>query len=302
MNIGLVDLDTSHPASWLPHLRALGHDVVGVWDGGGVHPAGYAERFITEHGIARVFPTLEAMAEAVDLAIVHSANWDMHVARIAPFVTAGRAVLVDKPIAGNRRDLAQIGAWVAAGARITGGSSLRVCREAQAWQAGGAVAHTALCGCGVDEFNYGIHAYALLSGLLGPGIISARHLSTHGQRRIQLTWADGRVGWLVVGPADWFPFYATLVSDSGVTYLTIDTDHLYRALLEAMLPYLAGETDTPPLPWEALIEPELAALAARESWRHGDVEVRLDAVENDGYDGTAFAATYRDTKYPLKLS
>lgn len=302
MHIGLVDLDTSHPAAWLPHLRDLGHEVAGVWDGGGVHPAGYAERFVAEHGIPRVFPSLEALAGAVDLAIVHSVNWDRHVERLRPLVAAGTAVLVDKPLAGNRADLAQIGQWIAGGARITGGSSLRCCPEAQAWRARGLTAHTALCGCGVDEFNYGIHAAALLSGLLGPGIVSARHLGTHGQRRIQLTWADGRLGWLVVGPSDWLPLYATLISETTVTHLTVDTSRIYRALLETTLPYLSGETDTPPLPWEALIEPELALLAARQSRHNGDREVRLDALGDDGFDGAAFAAAYRDAKYPSVVS
>ena len=31
MKIGLVDLDTSHPAAWVPILRELGHDVVGIY-------------------------------------------------------------------------------------------------------------------------------------------------------------------------------------------------------------------------------------------------------------------------------
>ena len=38
MKIGLVDLDTSHPASWIPILREYGHEIVGVVDHGNVHP------------------------------------------------------------------------------------------------------------------------------------------------------------------------------------------------------------------------------------------------------------------------
>ncbi len=41
MRIGVVDLDTSHPQNWVPSERELGHDVVGLWDGGDVHPPGY---------------------------------------------------------------------------------------------------------------------------------------------------------------------------------------------------------------------------------------------------------------------
>jgi hypothetical protein len=52
--------------------------------------------------------------------------------------------------------------------------------------------HTVVCGCGVDEFNYGIHAYAMLSGILSAGIRSVQHLGQGGQRRLLVTWQDGR--------------------------------------------------------------------------------------------------------------
>ena len=38
MKIGIVDLDTSHPQAWIPIEREMGHEVIGVWDGGSVHP------------------------------------------------------------------------------------------------------------------------------------------------------------------------------------------------------------------------------------------------------------------------
>jgi len=303
MRIGLVDLDTSHPGSWLPHERDLGHEVVGVWDGGGVHPAGYAEQFAVDNGISRVFPTLEAMAGEIDLVIIHSVNWDRHVERARPFVEAGVSVLIDKPMAGNLRDLRQFLQWSADGARIAGGSSLRCCEEVRAWNARPVeergAPHTALCGCGVDEFNYGIHAYSLLFGLLGTGVQRVRHLGEHGQRRIQVVFDDGRLGLLVIGPAAWMPFHGTVVTEKGVTQFTADSNRLYRALLEAVLPYLGGETDQPPIPVAQLIEPELAALAARQSWLNGDREVKIaDIAEDNAYDGYAFEVEYRKARYP----
>ena len=303
MKIGLVDLDTSHPASWLPHERDLGHEVVGVWDGGGVHPAGYADRFAAEHGIPRVFSSPREMIGEIDLAIIHSTNWDRHVERAHPFVEAGVPVLIDKPLAGTLRDLRQLLRWEEEGARIAGGSSLRFCREVQEWHARPmeerGAAHTAFAGCGVDEFNYGIHAYALLFGLLGSGVKSVRHLGVNGQRRIQITYTDGRLGFLAVGRAGWIPFYATIVTESQVAQLTIDSNHLYRALLEAALPYLDGKTGTPPLPMRDLILPELAALAARQSWLRGDEEVEIaELADDEGYDGLALENEYREMKYP----
>jgi hypothetical protein len=270
-----------------------------------VHPAGYAEKFAQEHQIPQVYASLDEMAGAVDCAILHGCDWDTHVEKARPFVEAGKAVLVDKPLAGKLRDLKQLCAWAEQGARITGGSSLRFCVETREWlaqpEAERGVPHTALCGCAVDEFNYGIHAYSMLSGIMGTGICCVRHLGQHGQRRLQVNWDDGRIGFLVVGAAaGWIPFYTSIVTEKSCVQYVADSGKLYRALLEATLPYLAGETDTPPAPMEALIEPELCALAARQSWLRGDSEVRLDELseEDEGYDGAAFAVGYRKARYP----
>src|SRR6187200_2454362 len=101
MRIGLVDLDTSHPAAWVPILREMGHEVVGVYDGGAVHPSDYADRFAAEHRVPRVFDSPSQMVDLVDGAILHGCNWDTHVPNARRFLEAGKAVLIDKPLAGN---------------------------------------------------------------------------------------------------------------------------------------------------------------------------------------------------------
>jgi len=305
MRIGIVDLDTSHPQNWVPIERELGHEVVGVWDGGSVHPAGYAAKFAQEHQIPRVFSSLEEMVDKVDCAIIHGCDWSTHVKKARPFVEAGVSVLVDKPLAGNLRDLDQLRRWAEQGARIGGGSSLRFCFETRDWLAQPVsergTPQTVLCGCGVDEFNYGIHAYSMLCGIMGPGIHSVQHLGKGVQRTIRVNWQDGRMGLLVVGAAEaWIPFYATIATEKACFQYQADSSKLYRALLEATLPYLAQETDQPPVPMDELIEPELCALAARQSWLNGDREVALDELspEDEGYDGAAFAEGYRKARYP----
>jgi hypothetical protein len=303
MKIGIVDLDTSHPANWVPIERALGHEVVGVFDGGTVHPPGYAEQFAAEHKIPRVFASIQAMVDHVDCAIIHSCNWDTHVASARPFIDSGKAVLIDKPVAGNRRDLLQIRKWAEGGARITGGSSLRFFEEGQQWLAkpttDRGTPHTVLCGCGVDEFNYGIHAYSMLAGILGAGAQSVRHLGQGPQRRVLIRYADGRCGIVVVGQtAAWLQFYASVATEKSVGQFVADNGKLYRALLERTLPYLAGEAEAPMSP-EAWIEPEMWALAAKRSWMNGDREVALSEVgDADVYDGKAFAESYRKARYP----
>ena len=210
------------------------------------------------------------MVKDVDCAMIHGCDWDTHVEKARPFVEAGKSVLIDKPIAGNLRDLRQFQAWAKQGARITGGSSLRFCDETRNWLARPieerGTPQAVFCGCAVDEFNYGIHAYSTLSGIMGPGIRSVRHLGEGVQRHVQINWDNGRMGIVNIGKAAaWLASYATIVTENSVTQYVVDTSKVYRALLEVVLPYLAGETDTPPVALDDLIEPELAALAARLS-------------------------------------
>lgn len=302
MKIGVVDLDTSHPQNWIPIERELGHEVVGVWDGGEVHPPEYVQDFAQKHQLPKVYASLEEMAAEVDCAVLHSCNWDTRIERARPFVTAGKAILLDKPMAGKPGDLRQLLEWEAQGVRLSGGSSLRFCYETQEYlarpESERGTPQTVICGCGVDEFNYGIHAYSMLAGLMGVGARSARHLGQGRQRRVQINWADGRTGLLVIGAAArWLPFHATVISDREVSQFQVDASRLYRALLEKILPYLEGRIAVPPIPLRELMEPEMWALAARRSWEEGDREVSLDELGEGGYDGAAFGRFYREQKY-----
>ncbi len=304
MRIGIVDVDTSHPQNWIPIERDLGHEVVGICDAGDVHPAEYVQKFAADHGVPRVYEELEDMVADVDCAIVHACDWDRHIDRAVPFIDAGKSVLLDKPVVGNLADAQQLLDWAAAGHRVTGGSSLRFAAEVVSYlnepvDARGTV-HTAFAGCGTDEYNYGIHAYSLLSALMGTGIRSVRYLGASGLKHLQVTWSDGRLGYLAIGDGAWLPFHATAITEKGVRQITCDTKTLYRELLQAVLPYLAGEVDEPPLTMEELLEPELAALAARQSWLRGGSEVFLNdlSLDDEGYDGEVFAWGYRRAKYP----
>lgn len=305
MKIGHVDLDTSHPANWVPLERELGHEVVGIWDGGSVHPPEYVNQFALDHQITKIFSRLDEMAQEIDCAMIHSCNWDTHVARARPFIEAGKSVLIDKPLAGNLRDLLQLLKWADQGARIAGGSALWFCQEIREWQAlpisERGTPRTAFCGCAVDEFNYGIHAYAMLSHIMGAGVQRVRHLGGAGQRHLQAEWDDGRTGLLAIGSLkEWIPFYATIVTEKSATHLEMDANQLYRSILEATLPYLSGATETVPVAFGQWMEPEWAALAARRSRLEGDSWVNLaDLQESDeGYDGNLFAAEYQKEKYP----
>ena len=306
MKLGMVDLDTSHPRGWLPILREMGHDVVCVFDGGTVFPEGYAQEFAEEMNVQAVCASPDEMVGQVDAAIVHSCNWDLHVERARPFVEADVPVLIDKPIVGNVRDAHVLMGWAEEGKVVTGGSSLRYCYETQDFLAKPAEEtaeiHVAFAGCGVDEFNYGIHAFSNLFGLMGVGCERVRWLGTYVQDQYELTWEDGRRGIVTVGRTEtWLPSYATVVTARKVVQFQVDTTRIYRALLEHDLPVLAREA--PPMPTGELLEPELAAIAGLASRGRNGEPVALAELDPAaaGYDGAAFAREYRDNRLPKYL-
>ena len=160
-----------------------------------------------------------------------------------------------------------------------------------------------LVGCGVDEFNYGIHAYAMTAGMLGPGIEAARHVGLqHGLQQVELSWQDGAKAMLLVGGGAWLPFYATAIHAQAVEQLQAGTDTLYSALLEQVMPYLSGAVDAPVTAYPELIEPELAALAVEVSRQSNGKWVALDdpALAQAHYDGAAFGHSYRISKMGSK--
>ncbi len=305
MKLGMIDLDTSHPGSWVPIIREMGHDVTCVFDGGTVFPEGYAQEFADERDIPDVCASVEEMVGQVDAAIIHSCNWDLHVERARPFVEADVAVLIDKPMVGNVADAQTLIEWGNAGKIITGGSSFRWCFETLEFLAKPAeevgTIHAAFAGCGIDEFNYGSHAFANLFGLMGTGCESVRHLGTHVQDQFELTWSDGRRGIVTVGVTGWLPNYATVVTEKSVVQFQPDTARIYRALLEHDLPILERKAD--PVDIHDLLEPELAAIAGLVSKDKGGEKVELSKLSGDdvGYDGAKFGREYRDQKLPKYL-
>jgi hypothetical protein len=308
IKLGLVGLCTSHPLKWVPIIRQLKEElhldieVRAAWDSGQTRPEGFAREFCREFEIPKALDRLEDMLEEVDGVIIHTADWGRHVTQAQLFVEAGKSVLIDKPLVGNVRDAQQLIKWAASGNRLTGGSSLRFAREVRDWlarppQERGEV-QAAFAGCGTDEFNYGIHGYALLSAAMGCGIRSAQYLGTSGQKLVRVNWSDGRLGFLSVGRAPPLPFHVTAVTTRTVFQTAVDPGHIYRDLLAQCLPYLCGVAESPPLPMDQLLEPELAALAARQSWLHQGAEISLQdmPVGDPGYDGNEFALAYRRTR------
>ena len=299
IKIGIADLDTSHPGRWVPILQEWNDvAVVACWDGGNVRPPGYAEQFAAEHNIPATVPELTDLIPLVDVVFVQSCNWDLHAQRVRPFVEAGKGVYIDKPLAGNVADLLQLKEWVAQGADIIGGSSLRCCEEVKRIhaQTQGSGLSTIFASGPNDFFNYGIHVIEMVQGVIGldrcTPAVAVTHLGSRDAVRLLVDYQDGLQAVLELQAAAGFSL--SVSAANGYWSATVQSD-FYRALLQDVVAHFRGESPFP-ADIDMLCEAVMVLLAGRESMRRGRLTpVRIDELPADapGFDGHAFTNDYR---------
>jgi len=296
MRIGVIDLDTSHPQAFLPLLRHRGHDVVAVFGGHTVVDDEYTRRYAQQHGIGLVVSDPKELLGAVDAVFIHSVDWDNHVVRALPFAESGVPIHICKPFAGRASHIRELVRWADSGVRLSGGSALRWSASVSEWRETGQQVLTAYAATYGHPLDYGIHAYSLLSGLLGPGMVAARSLDTDGLR-VELRWRDGRTAVVAVAPpgTGGYGFFATLVTPGGVQQIEAGGTDLYDRFVGVTVSHLAGERDQP-VSFAELVEPELAVIAGLASARHSGSWIGLHddpRIDDVSFDGQTFAAAYR---------
>lgn len=290
IRIGLANLDTTHPQGYVPVIRALGHQVVGVFDGGTVFGAGYAPRFAARNSIARCYEDLSELARDVDVAYVGGCDWTARLRTVRLLADAGVGILLDKPAAASWRELDQLEDLVRSGARITGGSALLWCDEVRNWVQEHGSAVTALSSGSGHELDYGVHAAALVVAACGPGVRQVQAARVAGAQVVDLLWAKGHAARYVMTGGQLQPAYAvTVVGGDVVSHLVPDLDGLHRGLLRPTLTYLAGRAPAG-RPYRDVIEPERICLAALASLRGAGRWVHLDDPEDADLVGSAFDA------------
>ena len=304
--LGLVGLCTSHPQNWLPVIRQLNEEnivdveVAAVWDSGETRPAGFAEDFARQFAIPHIVENLNEMPDLVDGVIVHTANWNKHIEQAGPFIEADKSVLLDKPMIGNMKDANQLLDWAAQGKCITGGSSLRFAEEIKDFNDKNKDdIKTVFTACLTDDYNYGIHFYSLVSGLLGSGIKSVKYIGGLSHKLIELKWSEDKRGLISLSGQQGGPFKCTVVTEKKIFNLEISIDGLYKSFLKSCLPYICGLSSRLPVTMQELIECESAALAAKKSWQENGREIFLTDLDLDtqGYDGYQFAQEYRRSRF-----
>lgn len=294
IRLGMVDLCTSHPGSWIPIITQRDDaEVVALHDAGGVRPEGYAEEFAQEQGIARVTDTIDEMVELVDAAIVHSANWDLHLPHAMPFIEAGVPVLLDKPMVGNLHDLHELLRLEARhGTLIMGGSAVRWAPEVQ--ELAGLREEMGEIGVGWgqgrgDFFNYGIHTIEMLQGFFGAGVLAVEHVGEKGPMDVfRADYDDGTPVFFALGAIS-SPWFLSVAAANGVFAREVSSG-VYEHLIDRFLTAVSeGEA---PIPLDDNLEAVKVALAAKVARREGVICYLEELGNDERFDGTAFAEEY----------
>ena len=292
LNVGLIDLDTSHARSFARRLGAMdGVAVTGVFDGGQVRTSQQVDAFCAQVGCQR-YDSVEALARSVDAAMVLSADWRVHLPRARPLLEAGAPTYVDKPLAGSIDDLKSFVALAErTGTPLLAGSGWRFNPVMQ--EAGRRYAEARIDNVfgmiGNDYFYYGIHVAETVLALLGPGIESVR-MPRRRDRAILLEFVHRRGGghMLLQGPR---PLRGLLFAVDGAEQtVTFSADDIHDGICGTYV-RMALDGRLPLAPID-LIESPRVMLAGLQSADQGKA-VRIDQVAPDAdYPSETFMREY----------
>lgn len=294
IKIGIVDIHTSHPASFADYLHKGNRArVVAVADDGLIKKR--LDDFIAKYNIKNICKNPEDMIPLVDIAFIQSINWDEHLEMAIPFIKAGKAVFIDKPFCGNMKDCEKFEELARSGAKILGSSSLRYCYEVESFKASASEKGEILSvftNIGVDEFNYGIHAMEMAQGLLGPGAVSVEHIASHKTvDQYLVEYKDGRLILFQTQKGVWQPFTMTVVTAKTTYQIVADNTRIYGALLDKILDFM--EKGKAMASVEELTETIKIYLAGKLSKESNKKILLADLnASMPGFDGYSFGQEY----------
>ena len=314
IKIGAVTIDVSHPNAFSGELIKYNKDLQYT----AVFNDGFRNResleAIASNRNMKIYDNLDEMIDNVDIGFVHACNWDKHLDYAMPFINKGKPVFIDKPLAGNTKDLKKFADLVKGGAKILGTSALRYCYEVQnirrEFEEKGIKAIHTVVTVGLDDFNYAIHAVEEICAIHHPAhAVSTRHIATSATSgettHIYFVKFDDGSSAEYICTAPRFEKFNTIVTTTGDheadKCFQIDTTTFYIAMLEQVELAMKGE-DNLITTHERTEEAIRVMLAGKASLLNGDVEVEInsplvDTVSFDGYEfetGYARAAGYTD--------
>jgi predicted dehydrogenase len=296
LRLGIVDCDTSHVYEF---ARRLNHVDIGPeqWVDGARIVAAYPgnSRVTDPVRIADYLAKAQAagvtlverpedLLGQVDAVLVESNEGAVHRTRATPFLEAGLPVFVDKPLASTTADAR---ALVELAARrsvpFLSASSLRFAAEVQAvrqgqFEIGPLTGVDVYAPATLHQYNpgllhYGVHGVEMLYALLGLGCQEVTCSFHEDGEVVTGRWSDGRIGVMRGLRRGARGYGFTVYGEAGIHHSTVGFDYIYRELLKAMVPVLAGGPS--PVSTEELVEVVSFMEAALASRNDGGRPVRL---------------------------
>ena len=291
MDVGIVGLDSSHPEAFAERLaERSGVRVAAAWDGGAVRDDEYTEAFRERYG-AEAFDDPAEMVDAVDAAMVLTVDWDSHRELAVPFLDAGVATFVDKPLAGTVRDVDAIGE-AAAGATLFGGSAVPF-HPAVTELPVGLPDRSLYCAGYDDPFYYGVHLVDTARLLAGTDWRAVDPIAGTGTA-VEVRFANGTSATLRLDGSTEDPSFGVLDVGERTVTCSVGTaeaefDRMYSAFLDAFLAAVAGDRSD----GRRLIDGARLLLAVEAAVERGRrVTPDCEALAEVHADGGAFLADY----------
>lgn len=306
VRVGVINIDTSHPRAFSAIFNAGDKArYVAVYNDGFRGDA-EVEGFIKTAGLEKRCSSVEELAGMVDVGFIQGCDWDKHLDYVEPFIKLKKPVFIDKPIVGSMRDIKRLRDYAAAGAVFLGSSCMRYAPEIGAFldipaeERGEIVSLHSICG--VDEFNYAIHAVEAIGGLVGSGAVSCEYVGGGDVAGVRgetyaVRYASGVVATYGMTYGQWQKSVVTILTNKK-SYVVEPAG--YDAMLERVIDSVAaGTIKTAPL--EDLIESVMIMLAGRISRGNGGGAVMLSDIPEDyeGFDGALFERGYAAAAKPM---
>lgn len=289
LRLGIVDCDTSHVYQFSRRINHVdieqdqwveGAKVVAAFVGASrvTEPDQVAEYVsaMTETGVELVDSPGDLLGR-VDAVLIESNEGGVHRERATPFIKAGLPVFIDKPLASTTADArALVDLAARHGVPLLSASSLRFTSDVKAVRADTSLG--ALVGVDVHApaklheanpglFHYGVHGVEMLYTLLGAGCRDVTCVFEEQGEVVTGRWKDGRLGVLRGLRAGANGYGITAYGETAIRTATVDTTSIYRDLLDAVIPVLAGEPS--PVAPDELVEVVAFQEAALASARNG---------------------------------
>ncbi len=296
LKIGLIGLDTSHATAFTnlfhdPANKAHvpGARVVCALPGGSPdidqswsRVKGYTAELRDKHQVAIVETVAEVVARS-DAIMILSVDGRAHLPLARQAFGAGKPVFIDKPLAGNLREVQEIVRLAQqTNTPIFSASSLRYSpgvqklKQVDVGRRLGAISYgpAALEPHHPDLYWYGIHATEALFTVMGPGCVSISRVHTASTDVVTGVWQDGRTG-VVYGFRDGKAQYrVTVFGTTGVKDQEEGTG--YGPMLREVLTFF--RTGVAPVPIAETVEIMAFMDAADESKRRGGAPVKMADV------------------------